>query len=58
MSTIVAAVTTVPDLVRGDLPIIIARDEEEREKLAVHMANILKASVHDLGNGTYLLVQH
>lgn len=58
MSTIVAAVTTVRDLVSGNVIIIIARDEDEREKLAVHMANILKASVHDLGNGTYLLVQH
>ena len=57
-ASIAAAVTIVPDLVSGDVPIIIARDEEEREKLAGHLANILNAMVHDLDNGTYLIVQH
>ncbi|AEG61150.1 capping complex subunit for YIEGIA [Desulforamulus ruminis] len=57
-ATIAAAVTIAPDFVSGDVPIMIARDEEEREKLASHLANILKATVHDLENGTYLIVQH
>lgn len=56
--TIVAAITLDPDKVKGDIPVIIAGDEEERERLARLMANILHAMVHDLGNGTYLIVQH
>ncbi|SHF03442.1 capping complex subunit for YIEGIA [Desulforamulus putei] len=56
--TIMAAVTVNPDNITGDLPIIIARDEDEREKLARHLANVLQSTVHDLGNGTYLIVQH
>ncbi|CCO09023.1 capping complex subunit for YIEGIA [Desulforamulus hydrothermalis] len=56
--TIMAAVTVNPDNITGDLPIVIARDEEEREKLARHLANVLQSTVHDLGNGTYLIVQH
>lgn len=57
-NSIVAAVTINPDFIQGDVPIIIARDEDEREKLAGHVANILRSTVHDLGNGTYLIVQH
>ncbi|AQS58597.1 capping complex subunit for YIEGIA [Desulforamulus ferrireducens] len=56
--TIVAAVTLNTDYITGDLPIIIARDEEEQEKLARHIANILQSTIHDLGNGTFLIVQH
>ncbi|MCL4440551.1 hypothetical protein P378_15985 [Desulforamulus profundi] len=56
--TIMAAVTIAPDYITGDLPIVIARDEDEREKLARHLANVLQSTVHDLGNGTYLIVQH
>ncbi|GAB6157001.1 hypothetical protein JCM39194_02010 [Desulfotomaculum varum] len=56
--TIMAAVTVNPDYITGDLPIVIARDEEEREKLARHLANVLQSTVHDLGNGTYIIVQH
>ncbi|MCL5935125.1 MAG: capping complex subunit for YIEGIA [Bacillota bacterium] len=55
--TIMAAVTINTDYITGDLPIVIARDEDEREKLARHLANVLQSTVHDLGNGTYLLVQ-
>lgn len=55
--TIMAAVTINTDYITGDLPIVIARDEDEREKLSRHLANVLQSTVHDLGNGTYLLVQ-
>lgn len=58
MGSIVAAITMTPDLVGGDMPVIIARDEDEREKLAGHVANVLNGTVHDLGNGTYLIVEH
>ncbi|WP_442886028.1 capping complex subunit for YIEGIA [Desulfotomaculum sp. 1211_IL3151] len=54
----VAAVTIAPDTIQGDVPILVARDEAEREKLAIHVSNVLQSTVHDLGNGTYLIVQH
>ncbi|GAB6182200.1 hypothetical protein JCM14036_35190 [Desulfotomaculum defluvii] len=56
--SIVAAVTIAPDNIQGDVPIIIAKDEDDREKLAGHIANVLQSTVHDLGNGTYIIVQH
>ena len=55
--TIVAAVTLNTDYITGDLPIIVAQDEEDRDKLARHIANILQSTIHDLGNGTFLIVQ-
>lgn len=57
-NSIAAAITIDADFIQGDVPIIVARDEDEREKLARHVANILRGTVHDLGNGTYLIVQH
>lgn len=55
---IVAAVTICPDKIKGDVPVIIADNEEERERIAQLLSAILHAMVHDLGNGTYLVVQH
>lgn len=56
--TIVAAVTLNTDYITGDLPIVIAKDEEDQDKLARHIANVLQSTIHDLGNGTFLIVQH
>ncbi|RYD02948.1 hypothetical protein N752_22440 [Desulforamulus aquiferis] len=39
------------------MPIIFAKDEEDMQQLARHVANIMHATVHDLGNGTLLIVQ-
>lgn len=55
--TIVAAVTLNTESITGDLPIVIAKDEEDRDKLARHIANVLQSTIHDLGNGTFLIVQ-
>ncbi len=55
--TIVAAVTLNTEYITGDLPIIVAKDEEDRDKLSRHIANILQSTIHDLGNGTFLIVQ-
>ncbi len=55
--TIVAAVTLNTEYITGDLPIIVAQDEEDRDKLSRHIANILQSTIHDLGNGTFLIVQ-
>ena len=56
--TIVAAVTLNTDYITGDLPIVIAKDEADQDKLARHIANVLQSTIHDLGNGTFLIVQH
>ncbi|SHK47807.1 capping complex subunit for YIEGIA [Desulforamulus aeronauticus] len=55
--SIVAAVTLNTEYITGDLPIIVAQDEEDRDKLSRHIANILQSTIHDLGNGTFLIVQ-
>jgi len=44
--------------VSGGAPIFFARDEEEQEKTARHISKILNAMVHDLENGTYIVVRH
>ncbi len=54
---IIAAVTIDRESVAG-LPTIVARDEKERERIANYMARIFQAVVHDLENGTYLIVRH
>ncbi|MDO7786491.1 hypothetical protein P6N53_04555 [Desulforamulus aquiferis] len=51
------AITINEDSVGGDMPIIFAKDEEDMQQLARHVANIMHATVHDLGNGTLLIVQ-
>lgn len=44
--------------IRGAVPIFVTQDEGEREKIAVFLAKILKAMIHDLENGMYVLVRH
>lgn len=55
---IMAVVTMNMDHVAGGAPIFFARDEEEREKLALYLSKTLDAMVHDLENGTYIIVRH
>lgn len=57
-SGILAAVTLDKELVTGGVPIFLAKDEEEREKLAEYLARSLDAMVHDLENGCYIIVRH
>lgn len=56
--TILAVITLNMDKVSGGAPIFFARDEAEREKIARYLSNILTGTVHDLGNGTYIVVRH
>jgi hypothetical protein len=56
--TILAVVTLRPESVGGAVPVFYAREESEREKLATYLSRILDAMVHDLENGTYILVRH
>lgn len=55
---ILAVVTLNMEQVSGGAPIFFARDEEERERMAMYLGRILDAMVHDLENGTYILVRH
>lgn len=56
--TILAVITLHMDKVSGGAPIFFARDEEEQEKIARYLSKILDAMVHDLENGTYIVVRH
>lgn len=55
---ILAVVTLNMEQVSGGAPIFFARDEEERERMAMYLGRILDAMVHDLENGTYIVVRH
>ncbi len=55
---ILAVVTSDDQVVGGGTPIFRVHDEKEREELANLLARILQAMVHDVGNGTYILVKH
>lgn len=59
LSGIVLAVVTLNmDQVGGGAPIFFARNEDEQEKIARYLSKILDAMVHDLENGTYIVVRH
>lgn len=58
MAKIVAVVSLNPDHVSGGVPVFIADNEDEREKVAFSLEKILDASAHDLVNGCYILVDH
>lgn len=56
---IVAIVTLTPDKVKpGGAPIFVAGTVEERERVAMYISRIMDVMVHDLENGTYILVRH
>ena len=58
MAKIVAVVSTNSDNVSGGVPIFIAKNEEERGKVAFSLEKIMDASAHDLLNGSIILVDH
>jgi len=56
---IVAVVTLNPDTVRpGGVPVFVAGTPEEREKISLYLSRVMDVMVHDLENGTYVLVRH
>lgn len=57
---IIAAVITKEDVegVTGDLPIFVAKDQEEKEQVALILSRTTKSMVHQLPNGVYLLIRH
>lgn len=58
MSKILAVITTNKDHVAGGAPIFVASSEEEKEQTAFMLEKILDASVHDLKNGSMIVVEH
>lgn len=58
MSKILAIVTTNREAVAGGAPIFITSDSEEQKKTAFLLEKILDASVHDLKNGQFIVVDH
>jgi hypothetical protein len=55
---ILAAVTLDRTLVGGGVPIFVARDRPEQDRIATTLARITTAVAHDLENGVYVLVKH
>ncbi|MFZ5943475.1 MAG: capping complex subunit for YIEGIA [Bacillota bacterium] len=55
---ILAAVTSNPEKVMGNLPVFITKDQSEAEKISLLLSRILKAMTHDLENGVYIIVKH
>lgn len=55
---LIAVVTTNKEAVGGDIPIFYAANPEDQDKVANSLSRILKAMVHDVGDGVYILVRH
>lgn len=52
-----AIVTTKPKAVQGGMaPIFVAEDDQEMQRIAMWLCRITNANVHDLHNGTLVLV--
>lgn len=58
MARIVAIVTVNKGFVIGGAPIFFEPDIKKRESTAFLLEKILDANVHDLKNGTFILVDH
>jgi len=58
VGAVLAVITLNPEMVAGGAPIFIARNEEEQKRIALILSRVLKGMVHDLENGTYIIVKH
>ena len=52
---LLAAVTTKKEKVAGGIPIFLAQDKEEMEKISRLMSRLFKAMVHDLENDVWVI---
>ena len=56
---ILAVVTLDESKIKGaDVPVFIADNQKEREKVSLLIAKITRGMVHDLENGCYIIVKH
>lgn len=58
MKRILAVVTTEPTKVDGGAPIFYTSTPEEMTQVALLIAKVLGAAVHDLQNGVLVVVRH
>lgn len=58
--TILAVVTRDKSTVSpgGGAPVFYVNNEEELEKVAMYISRVTTGMVHDLENGTYLIIKH
>ncbi len=56
--SIQAVVTVNMDKVSGGAPIFFARNEDELISISIKLSKILDSTVHELENGTYIVVRH
>lgn len=56
----ILAVVTLNEkkIISGGVPIFIADNQKEREKVSLLIAKITTGMVHDLENGCYIIVKH
>lgn len=55
---ILAVITMDKDKVGGQAPIFYATSEDELQRIALYLARILMGAVHNLDNGTLIVVKH
>jgi len=55
---ILAIVSLNRNVISSTTPIFYVNNEEEREELALLIAKVTMGMVHDLRNGTYVIVRH
>lgn len=56
---IVAIVTLHPDTVQGGgAPVFVAKDEERLKRMALLLSKMTRGMIHDLEDGTYVIVRH
>lgn len=56
---ILAIVAIDKDVVSsGTVPTFYAKDEEDRERISLLLSKVMMGMVHDLENGTYVIVRH
>ncbi len=58
VGVVLAIITLHPEMVAGGAPIFVARNEDEQKRIALILSRVLKGMVHDLENGTYIIVKH
>lgn len=58
-SRLIAVVTDRQDgVLAGGLPVFVQPDGEKRRQLAVTLSQIVRGTVHQLEEGTYVIVRH
>jgi metal-dependent HD superfamily phosphatase/phosphodiesterase len=56
--SILAVVTEDREMAASGVPVFYAKDQQEKDRIALFLSKILAAMVHDIGNGCYILVRH